>query len=65
MGFLDKLLGKGKKTASDAADKAAPVVERAADKTADLADQAGDKASDLADRAKADDATPPSSSSTL
>lgn len=49
MGFLDKLLGRTKETAGDAADKAAPVVDKAQDAAGDAWDKAGDVASDAKD----------------
>ena len=47
MGFLDKLFGRAKDTAGDAADKAEPTV----DKAQDAAGDAWDKASDVGDDA--------------
>jgi len=52
MGFLDKLLGRAKETAGDAADKAAPVVDKAQDAAGDAWDKASDVASDAVDEAK-------------
>ena len=65
MGFLDKLFGKAKNTASDVADKAAPVVDRATDKASDVVDRAKDAGSDAVDEATRDDVARPSDSSTL
>lgn len=48
MGFLDKLLGRGKDAAQDAGDVAKDVGE----KTKDVASDAGDKAKDAFDDAK-------------
>ena len=52
MGFLDKLLGRTKETAGDAADKAAPVVDKAQDAAGDAWDKAGDVTGDAVDEAK-------------
>jgi uncharacterized protein YjbJ (UPF0337 family) len=52
MGFLDKLLGRTKETAGEAADKAAPVVDKAQDAAGDARDKAGDAAGDAGDEAK-------------
>lgn len=48
MGFLDKLLGRGKDAAQDVGDKAQDLGE----KTKDVASDAGDKAKDTFDDAK-------------
>jgi hypothetical protein len=52
MGFLDKLFGRSKETAGDAADKAAPVVDKAEDAAGDAWGKAGDVAHDAADETK-------------
>jgi hypothetical protein len=52
MGFLDKLFGRTKETAGDAADKAAPVVDKAEDAAGDAWDKAGDVAHHAVDEAK-------------
>ena len=50
MGFLDKLLGRGKDAAKDAGEVAKDV----GDKTKDVASDAGDKAKDTFDDGKSD-----------
>jgi hypothetical protein len=55
MGFLDKLLGRGKDAAGDAGDmagKKADAAGDAGDKAMDAAGDAGDKAAEMADDAK-------------
>ena len=52
MGFLDKLFGRAKETAGDAADKAAPVVDKAQDAAGDAWGKASDVADDAVDEAK-------------
>jgi len=52
MGFLDKLLGRTKETAGEAADKAAPVVDKAEDAAGDAWDKTDDVAHDAVDEAK-------------
>ena len=56
MGFLDKLLGKAKETASDVAEKAAPVIDKAQETAGQAWDKAkervGDKADDATDAAE-------------
>ncbi len=52
MGFLDKLFGRAKTTATDIAEQAAPMVDRAVDKAGDLAHQAKDAAAPMVDKAQ-------------
>ena len=52
MGFLDKLLGRAKDTAEDAADKAAPAVDKTQDAAGGAWDKASDAAGDAVDEAK-------------
>ena len=52
MGFLDKLFGRAKDTAGDAADAAAPAAEAAQDAAGRAWDEASETAGDAVDEAK-------------
>ena len=59
MGFLDKLFGREKDTASETAEVAAPVAETAQDATGDAVEESTGTVAELADPGEDDPAADP------